>query len=184
MATRTATKKKPEKTLRDLFVEELADMYDSENRIAKALPKLAKAAADEELKEALESHLEETRGQIETLESVFELFDAKPRGKKCEAMVGILKEGDEVAREFKGSRAADAALISACQKVEHYEIAAYGALCEWATVLGYSEAADMLAGILDEEKATDEILTDLARASSNPEAASGEVEAEEDEEEI
>lgn len=170
MATRTATKEKSNKTLKDLFMDELADMYDAESRLVKALPKLAKAAKTEELKEAITTHLEETEGHVETLKSVFELFDANAKGKKCEAIVGLLKEGDEISGEFRGSHAADAAIISACQKVEHYEIASYGCLHEWAKLLGNSEAATMLEEILEEEKATDETLTELARAGSNDEA--------------
>lgn len=170
MATTTAKKKKSDKTLKDLFMGELADIYYSENRLVKALPKMAKAAKAEELKEAINSHLEETEGHVETLKAVFEAFDATAKGKKCESMAGLLKEGDEISSEFKGSHAGDAAIISACQKVEHYEIATYGCLCEWANLLGNTEAAALLEEILEEEKAADETLTELARAASNEEA--------------
>lgn len=158
------------KTLKDLFLSELADIYDAECRIVKALPKMAKAATSPELKEAIEAHLAETEGHVKTVEAVFECFDLKAKGEKCEATVGLLEEGDEIAADFKGSPAINAALICAAQKVEHYEIASYGCLQEWARLLGNDEAADLLGGILDEEKHANESLTELARASSNEEA--------------
>lgn len=158
------------KTLNDLFLDELADMYDAEQRLVKALPKMAKAATSEDLKEAILSHLEETKDHVTKLERVFECFDEKARGKTCEATVGLLAEGDEIAEEFEGSPAINAALISAAQKVEHYEIASYGCLLEWAGKLGNTEAAEILLEILNEEKAADQSLTDLARAESNDEA--------------
>jgi len=158
------------KTLKDLFLDELADMYDAEKRIVKALPKLAKAATCDDLKEAIQAHLKESEGHVTKLEQVFQSFDEKAKGKTCEATVGLLKEGDEIADEFKGSPAINAALIAAAQKVEHYEIASYGCLHEWAGLLGNDEAATLLEAILDEEKAANEGLTELARASSNQEA--------------
>jgi len=158
------------KTLKDLFLHELADMYDAERRIVKALPKLAKAATCNELKKAIQSHLKETEGHVKQLERVFETFGQKAKGNTCEATVGLLKEGDEIASEFKGSPALDAALISSAQKVEHYEIASYGCLHEWAGVLGNKEAGDLIKHILDEEKAANESLTELARTGSNGEA--------------
>jgi len=161
------------KTLKDLFLGELADMYDAERRIVKALPKLAKAATCEKLQEALLTHLKETEGHVTKVERVFECFDEKAKGKTCEATVGLLKEGDEIAAEFKGSPAINAAIISAGQKVEHYETASYGCLHEWATLLGNEDAASILEEILNEEKAANETLTALARASSNEEALSG-----------
>lgn len=170
------------KTLKDLFLDELADMYDAEKRIVKALPKLAKAATSDDLKEAIQAHLKETEGHVTKLEQVFQSFDEKPKGKTCEATVGLLKEGDEIAAEFKDSPAINAALISAAQKVEHYEIASYGCLHEWAGLLGNDEAAALLEAILDEEKAANEGLTELARASSNPEALDEADEAESDNE--
>src|SRR6185369_6904014 len=160
------------KTLKDLFLDELADMYDAERRIVKALPKMAKAATNPNLKAAIQSHLKETEGHVTKLEQVFKSFDEKAKGKTCEATVGLLKEGDEIATDFKGSPAINAALISAAQKVEHYEMASYGCLHEWAGLLGNKEAAGLLQEILDEEKAADETLTELARASSNEEALS------------
>ena len=158
------------KTLKDLFLNELADMYDAERRIVKALPKLAKAATSPDLKAAFQNHLEETEGQVTKLERVFQAFDQMAKGKTCEATVGLLKEGDEIATDFKGSEAINAALISAAQKVEHYEIASYGCLHEWAGLLGNQEAARILEQILGEEKAANEKLTELARAGSNEEA--------------
>jgi ferritin-like metal-binding protein YciE len=158
------------KTLKDLFLDELADMYDAERRIVKALPKMARAATCDDLKGALQSHLKETEGQVKKLEQVFRSFDTKAKGKTCEATVGLLEEGDEIAAEFKGSPAINAALISAAQKVEHYEMASYGCLHEWAGLLGNKEAAGLLQEILEEEKAANEKLTELARASSNEEA--------------
>jgi ferritin-like metal-binding protein YciE len=158
------------KTLKDLFLDELADIYDAERRIVKALPKMAKAATCPDLKAAIQSHLKETEGHVKKLEQVFQSFDVKAKGKTCEATVGLLAEGDEIAAEFKGSRAINAALISAAQKVEHHEMASYGCLHEWAGLLGNTEAAGLLEEILDEEKAANEKLTELARVSSNEEA--------------
>ncbi|HYV28219.1 MAG TPA: ferritin-like domain-containing protein [Candidatus Eisenbacteria bacterium] len=160
------------KTLKNLFLDELADMYDAEHRIIKALPKLAKAATCEDLKAAFQSHLKQTEGQVKRLEQVFQAFGEKAKGKKCEATVGLLKEGDEIAAEFKGSPSINAALISAAQKVEHYEMASYGCLHEWAGLLGNRKAADLLQETLTEETDTNRSLTDLARASSNEEALS------------
>jgi len=161
------------KTLKTLFLDELADMYDAEKRIVKALPKLAKAATCPNLKTAIEAHLKETEGHVTKLEQVFQCFDEKAKGKTCEATVGLLKEGDEIAADFKGSPAINAALISAAQKVEHYEMASYGCLHEWAGLLGNDEAAGLLEEILAEEKSANQDLTELARASSNQEALDG-----------
>lgn len=158
------------KTLKDLFKDELADMYDAERRIVKALPKMAKAATCPDLKKAIQSHLKETEGHVKKLEQVFQSFGEKARGKTCEATVGLLEEGAEIAADFKGSPAINAALISAAQKVEHYEMASYGCLHEWAGLLGNSKAAALLEQILEEERAANESLTELARASSNEEA--------------
>jgi ferritin-like metal-binding protein YciE len=158
------------KTLKELFLDELADMYDAERRTVKALPKMAIAATCEKLKKAILFHLKETEGHVTKLEQVFQLFDAPAKGKTCEATVGLLKEGDEIASDFKGSPAINAALISAAQKVEHHEMASYGALHEWAGMLGNKEAADLLLEILGEEKAANDALTQLARTSSNKEA--------------
>jgi len=161
------------KTLKVLFLDELADMYDAERRIVKALPKMARAATCDKLKKAILAHLKETAGHVTKLEQVFQSFAEKAKGKTCEATVGLLKEGDEIAADFKGSPAINAALISAAQKVEHYEMASYGCLHEWAGLLGNEKAAGLLQEILEQEKAANETLTELARASSNEEALSG-----------
>ena len=161
------------KTLNDLFLDELMDMYDAEQRIARALPKMTKAATCTRLQAALQKHLKETQGQITNLEQVFKSIGEKPKAKKCEATVGLLEEGDEIAAEFKGSPAINAALIAAGQKVEHYEIASYGCLVEWAGLLGNQKAADLLRKNLDQEKAADEALTEIARSGNNEEARDG-----------
>jgi ferritin-like metal-binding protein YciE len=158
------------KTLKELFLDELADIYDAERRTVKALPKMAKAATCEKLKKAILFHLKETEGHVTKLERVFQSFDETAKGKTCEATVGLLKEGDEIASDFKGSPAINAALISAAQKVEHHEMASYGALHAWAGLLGNKVAAELLLEILGEEKAANDALTALARASSNKEA--------------
>ena len=158
------------KTLENLFLDELADMYDAEARLARALAKMAKAATHEELREAIESHLDETALQAKKLQKVFKAFGKEPRGKKCDAIVGLLKEADRIASENKGFPTINAALIAAAQKVEHYEIASYGCLLEWAEQLGNQTAADILQEILDEEKATDQALTRLAQERCNDSA--------------
>ena len=152
-------------TLRETFVEELQDIYDAEKQLLKALPKMAKAASHEELKEAFETHLEETENHVNRLEQVFESIDEKAKGKKCKAMQGLVEEGQERISEEEG----DAALICAAQKVEHYEIATYGSLCSWAKLLGETEAADILGETLEEEKAADEKLTGIAESVINVE---------------
>jgi ferritin-like metal-binding protein YciE len=161
------------KLLKELFLGELADMYDAESRLVKALPGLAQGATCARLKEALLAHLKQTEGHVTKLEQVFALFDETPRKKTCEATVGILKEGDQLAADFRGSPAINAALISAAQRVEHYEMAAYGCLHEWAGLLGHREAAGLLKSILDEEKAANATLLALARSGSNREALHG-----------
>jgi ferritin-like metal-binding protein YciE len=158
------------KTLQDLFFDELADIYDAEHRIAKALPKMAKAATSAPLKKAFEIHLKETEGHSKKVEEIFGCFDRKPKAKPCEATIGLLKEGTEIAAAFKGSPAINAALIAAAQKVEHYEMATYGCLHEWAKLLGNKKAAGLLQEILDEEGETNKALTLLARDSSNDDA--------------
>lgn len=158
------------KTMESLFLDELADIYDAETRLVRALPKMVKAARHGELREAFQSHLDETEQQVEKLSAVFEAFDRTPHGRKCAAMVGLIKEAEELMSDNKGSPTLDAALILAAQKVEHYEMATYGALRDWASQLGNQAAADVLQEILDEEKAADETLTDLARSCCNPEA--------------
>ncbi len=158
------------KTLKELFLGELADIYDAEHQLVKALPKMAKAATCTHLQVAIRSHLEESKCHVKKVEQVFECFGKKAKGKTCEATKGLLKEGDENAAEFKDSPAINAALISAAQKVEHYKMASYGCLHEWAAVLGNQDAADILEEILNEEKAANESLTELARERSNDEA--------------
>lgn len=158
------------KTLETLFLDELADMYDSEQHLVVALPRLAGAATNDELREAIEMHLAETEGHVNKLERVFAAFGKPPKVKKCAAIRGLLKEGENIISEIKKSPAINAALISAAQKVEHYEIASYGCLREWADQLGNPDAADLLAEILDEEKGADHKLTELARARCNQSA--------------
>lgn len=158
------------KTLRTLFLDELADIHDAEKRLKRALPKFAKVATSPELQAAIHSHLAETEGHIEKLAQVFADFGEKPVSKKCVATVGLLDEGEEIAAEFAGSPAINAALICAMQKVEHYEMATYGCLRDWAVMLGQPEAGEILQGILDEEGAADRHLTTLARGESNTEA--------------
>jgi len=160
-------------TLKDLFIDELQDMYDAEHRIIKALPKLAKAATSEELKSAFLGHLEETRGQVTKLEQVFQSFGETPKAKKCKATVGLLEEGDEIASDNKGESTINAALISAGQKVEHYEIASYGCLHEWAGLLGNKKAAKLIEEILNQEKTANETLSQLAKGGANQEAIGG-----------
>jgi ferritin-like metal-binding protein YciE len=161
------------KILKDLFLHEIADMYDAERRIVKALPKLVKAATCEKLKAALLAHLKEIEGHVTKLEQIFQSLDQKAHGKTCKATVALLEEGGDIAAEFKGSPAINAALISAAQKVEHHEIASYGALHEWAELLGHSNATGLLEEILGEEKAANATLTKLALDTSDK-AALGE----------
>lgn len=162
------------KTLKDLFLDELMDMYDAEQRIARSLPKMTKDATRPKLQAALQKHLKETLGQISNLEQVFESIGEKAKAKTCEATVGLLEEADEIAAEFKASPAIDAALIAAVQKVEHYEIASYGCLHEWVGLLGNQKAKRVLKENLDQEKTVDDALTELARAGNNEEARDGE----------
>lgn len=157
------------KTLKNLFLQELTDMYDSEQRIVEALPDLIEATTSPELKSALEAHLQETEGHVEKLTRVFETIGEKPKATKCPAMVGILDEGDDLVSKNKKSPALNAAIICAGQKVEHYEIATYGCLRNWAEALGNQAAADIISDILNEEKAADRTLNDLS-AERNEEA--------------
>lgn len=160
--------------LRDLLIDELRDIYDAEHRITKALPKMRKAAGSEELKAGFDLHLQETEGQIERLEQVFDLLDEPAKRKKCEGIVGLLEEGEETMEDDAHQSVLDAALIAAAQKVEHYEIAAYGTLRTYALRLGQEDVAALLEETLQEEKATDEKLTALAEAGINEAAAEGE----------
>jgi ferritin-like metal-binding protein YciE len=161
------------KTLEDLFLDSLADMYYAENQLTKALPKMAKAATHEHLRTAFETHLTETKGHVQKLEAVFEAFDKTPRSKKCHAILGIISEAEEIASENKKSPTINAALIFAGQKAEHYEIASYGGLRDWAKLLGNEDAANLLDEILDEEKAADAKLTELAEEDCNEAAKNG-----------
>ncbi|MGB7497873.1 MAG: ferritin-like domain-containing protein [Candidatus Acidiferrum sp.] len=173
-----------ENTLRDLFLDELRDLYDAENRIVKALPKLAKAANSEELRSGFEEHLEQTKEHVERLKQVFGELDEKASAKKCPGIIGILQEGEEMMDEDYEGSVADAALISAAQRVEHYEIAAYGCVHSWAQELGEEKAAELLEKTLNEEKETDEKLTELAEqinASANSEGSAEEGEEEQEE---
>ena len=159
-----------EKTLEDLFHDTLRDIYYAERKILKALPKMKRAAQSEELKTAFEKHREQTEGHVERLEQVFEIIGKAPRGKTCEAIEGIVAEGEEIIEEFKGTAALDAGLISAAQAVEHYEITRYGTLKRWAGELGLNDAVRLLDATLKEEAKTDEDLTKLADASANQRA--------------
>src|SRR3954452_7610610 len=160
-------------TLHDAFIDELRDTYDAEKQLTKALAKLAKAASNPKLREAFESHLEETQGQIERLEQVFASLDEKVRGKHCDGIAGIIEEGKSVMEEDFDEATMDACLIAAGQRAEHYEMAAYGTLVAWARVMGHTEAERLLQEILDEEKAADQKLTELAEGGINQEAADG-----------
>lgn len=159
-----------EKTLRDLFHDTLKDIYFAEKKILAALPKMAKAAQEEELKAAFEKHEAETEEHVARLERVFAAIDQPPRGKTCDAIVGIIEEGQEVMKEYKGKPALDAGLLAAAQAVEHYEISRYGTLKTWATELGLIDAVELLETTLSEEKATDEALTALAEGGVNQHA--------------
>jgi ferritin-like metal-binding protein YciE len=161
------------KTLESLFLDELADMYDAENRLTQALPKMVNSAEHDELRSAFEDHLTETKGHVQKVQQVFKAFGVQPRAQQCAAMVGLLKEADEIAEDNKGQPTLNAALISAAQKVEHYEIASYGCLHEWAGLLDNEEAAEILAEILGQEKGADEKLTAIARDACNPQAEEG-----------
>ena len=159
-----------EKTLNDLFYDTLRDIYYAERKILKTLPKMKRAAQSEDLKAAFEKHREQTEGQIERLQRVFEIIDKAARGKTCDAIEGIISEGEEIMEEFKDTPALDAGLISAAQAVEHYEIARYGTLKRWAAELDLNEAAKLLEETLQEESETDTDLSELAENSVNKHA--------------
>ena len=158
-------------TLHDAFIEELRDTYDAEKQLTKALPKLAKASANPKLRQAFEAHLLETQNQIERLEQVFEGLDEKVRGKHCDGIAGIIEEGKSIMEEDFDDSTMDACLIAAGQRAEHYEMAAYGTLVAWAEAMGHTEAATLLQQTLDEEKAADKKLSDLAEGGINQIAA-------------
>ena len=176
-------------TLHDAFIDELRDTYDAEKQLTKALSKLAKAASNTELRQAFETHLEETQGQIERLEQVFASLEEKVRGKHCDGIAGIIEEGKAIMEEDFDETTMDACLIAAGQRAEHYEMAAYGTLVAWAQALGHSEAADLLQQTLDEEKAADHKLSELAENGINQGAADaahtdGDADEDEDEEPV
>jgi ferritin-like metal-binding protein YciE len=159
------------KTLVDLFLDALKDVYHAEKQVLRALPKLAKAAESDQVRQALEKHRDETEVQIERLEQVFEMLEKPARGKTCEAVQGLVEESKDLMQDFKDSEALDAALIAAQQSVEHYEISRYGTLRTWAGQLGMKRAVKLLEQTLQEEKKTDELLTQLAEAAVNLKAA-------------
>jgi len=173
--TKTASKrtsgtaqKSDETMLKELFLDELKDIYWAEKHLTKALPKMSKASTSQELSNAFQNHLTQTEGHIGRIEQVFELLDTPARAKKCDAMEGLVKEAQSLLEELpKGTMVRDAGLIIAAQKVEHYEIAAYGSLVQLAKTMGENEVADILAQTLDEEKQTDQLLTELAVSGIN-----------------
>jgi ferritin-like metal-binding protein YciE len=160
-------------TLHDLFVHELKDLYSAEKQLIRALPKMAKHAASEDLRAGFETHLEETRGQVERLEQIFEMLEVGARGPKCLGMEGLIEEGSKIMEEDAEPAVMDAGLIAAAQKVEHYEIAGYGTVATYARMLGLDKAERLLRESLEEEKATDQKLTELAESHINEEATVG-----------
>lgn len=171
--------------LMELYVDELKDLYDAENRLVKALPKMAKAATSDKLRAGFEEHLEQTRGHVDRLKEIFDNLGEKATGKKCAGMMGIVKEGEEIMQEDFEGETMDAALISAAQRVEHYEIAAYGCVRTWADLLGENEASSLLEKTLEEEKETDQKLNELAEeinVQAKETGSEGEEESEEEEE--
>ena len=158
------------KTMQDLLIEDLRDIYHAEKQITKALPKMIKAARSDQLRQAFETHLEQTNGQIERLQQVFEELDTRPRGKHCDAMEGLISEAQEILEMGLAPEVQDAALIAAAQKVEHYEIASYGTLHAYATACGLDKVAQLLDETLQEEKDTDSLLNKLAIGDVNKKA--------------
>jgi ferritin-like metal-binding protein YciE len=157
-------------TLEQLYISELRDLYSAENQLLKALPKMARGASSSELKDAFETHLEQTKGHVERLEQLFERLDESPKGKTCHGMKGLIEEGSEILKEDGEDSVLDAGMIVAAQKVEHYEIAGYGSARTFANLLGKDEEAKLLQSTLDEEAETNEILNGLAESVVNPEA--------------
>src|SRR2546430_1442042 len=168
----------PNEGLKELYIDELKDIYNAENQLVKALPKMARAASSDELRTGFEEHLEQTKGHVQRLERIFKMLNENPKGKKCKGMEGLVEEGSEVMQEDFEDALLDAALIGAAQRVEHYEIAAYGTVRAFAEELGESEHASLLEETLEEEKETDEKLTELAK-QINAGANEGSGEAEE-----
>jgi len=159
-----------DKDLHDLFLDQLKDIYFAEKQILKALPKMAKAATSDKLRAAFEKHHDETEGQVERLERIFELIEKPAKGKTCDAILGLLEEGKEVMEEYKGTEALDAGLLAAAQAVEHYEMARYGTMKAWAVRLGMKDAVKLIDETLQQERKTDKDLTTLAEAGVNSEA--------------
>jgi ferritin-like metal-binding protein YciE len=157
-------------TLQKLYTDELRDLYNAESQLVKALPKMAKAASSDDLKDAFEKHLQQTKGHVERLEQVFEELGEKPKGKTCRAMKGLIEEGSEILKEDGEDSVIDAGIIVAAQKVEHYEIAGYGSVRTFAHLLGQNKAAELLQTTLDEEAETNQLLNRLAESIVNPEA--------------
>jgi ferritin-like metal-binding protein YciE len=169
-------------SLEDLLHDEIKDMYDAEKQLTKALPKLAKKASNEELREAFEAHLGETQGHIDRLEQIFQLLEMPARGKKCEGMQHLIAEGNEMIAECEDDDTRDAVMIAAAQKAEHYEIASYGTIRTWAAMLGRQDVAAILEESLEEEKAADQKLTSIAESFVNAAAARADDREEEEEE--
>ena len=155
------------KSVNDLLLDELRDIYHAEKQLVKALPKMAKKAKSDKLRQAFEHHLEQTKGQVDRLEQVFDKLDARSRGKRCEAMEGLVEEAQEMMEEITTPEVLDAAMIAAAQKVEHYEIASYGSVCALAEALGHGEVAKLLEQTLGEEKETDQKLNQIALSEVN-----------------
>lgn len=155
-----------ENSLQELYVEQLRDIYNAENQLVKALPKMAKAAQSEALRQGFERHLDQTKGHVDRLEQIFSALDESPKGKKCAGMEGLLEEGEEVIKEQSSSDALDSGLIAAAQRVEHYEIAAYGTVRSFAELLGENDAVDLLQQTLDEEKETNDKLTEISKEAN------------------
>ncbi len=171
-------------TLQEMLVDEIRDLYHAEKQLVKALPKMAKAATHEDLRDAIETHLEETREQVTRLEEVFSALDEKVRAKPCHGMMGIIEEGSELLQEEEPGSVMDAALIAAAQRAEHYEIGAYGTCVAWARLLGMDDVVSLLEQTLEEEKGADQKLTALAEQEINPSAVSEGESEEEGEEEL
>jgi ferritin-like metal-binding protein YciE len=165
-------------TLHNALLDEVRDLYDAEKQLLKALPKMAKAASNDDLREAIESHRTETENQVTRLEQIFDLLETKPRGKHCAGMAGIIEEGADVLKEDASDAVLDACIIAAAQRAEHYEMAAYGTSAAWAEGLGLTDVARLLRATLEEEKAADEKLSELAEAGINAAAGAGEEEEE------
>jgi ferritin-like metal-binding protein YciE len=159
--------------LHELFVDEIRDLYHAEKQLTKALPKMAKNATSDELRQAIENHLEETRGQIDRLERVFEMLEERPRGKHCAGMAGIIEEASDLLEEEDEGAVLDAGIVAGAQRAEHYEMAAYGSVIAWANIMGHTDVAELLEETLNEEKAADEKLSQIAMAGINEAANAG-----------